>query len=192
MNDAPRSARAEVRIPGVTSAAPALSSDLAPLRAQLLHAVQRVCPPWLAAQREDIVQAALLRVLKTLEGRESIAPLPSSYLWKAAYSATVDEIRRARRRPEVALDEVPVVESLADGGTDPFEDQAVRELGAAIRECLAGLGEPRRIVVGFHLMGHKVGEMVNLLGWDEKRLRNLLSRGLVDLRRCLAERGVQP
>lgn len=192
MNDAPRSARAEVRIPGVTSAAPALGSDLAPLRAQLLHAVRRVCPPWLAAQREDIVQAALLRVLKTLEGRESIAPLPSSYLWKAAYSATVDEIRRARRRPEVPIDELPVAESATAAAADPYGDQSLRELGAAIRECLARLGEARRVVVGFHLMGHKVGEMVNLLGWDEKRLRNLLSRGLVDLRSCLAARGLQP
>lgn len=187
-----RQVRAVVGNPGGDpSPAPHLP-DLGHVRAQLMRTVQHVCPAWLSAQREDIVQAALLRVLNSLEGRESNAGLPSSYLWKAAYSATVDEIRRARRRPEVPLDELPVAERVTDAAAGPDGDQSLRELGAAIRECLSRVGEARRVVVGFHLMGHKVGEMVNLLGWDEKRLRNLLSRGLLDLRRCLSERGLTP
>jgi DNA-directed RNA polymerase specialized sigma24 family protein len=85
--------------PGV--AAPA---DFREIRDRLERAVHRVCPAWLRASAEDIVQNALLRVLEIEKTRESSTPLPSSYLWKVAYSATVDEIRRLRRRPEVAWD----------------------------------------------------------------------------------------
>lgn len=192
MRDRGRKALSAVGGPTGGSQAPLDAVDLDRLRAQLMRAVQRVCPAWLSAQREDIVQAALLRVLNSLKERESNPRLPASYIWKAAYSVTVDEIRRARRRPEVPLEELPPAESVAGATAGPYDVQVLRELGAAIRECLTRLGEARRVAVGFHLMGHKVGEMVTLLGWDEKRLRNLLSRGLADLRCCLSERGLQP
>jgi DNA-directed RNA polymerase specialized sigma24 family protein len=52
-----------------------------------------------------VVQAALMRVVEASKRREGDAPLRASYLWKAAYTATVDEIRRRRRRREVALEE---------------------------------------------------------------------------------------
>jgi len=63
-----------------------------------------VCPGWLADRRDDIVQAALIRV-SNIAAREGNAPLGASYLWKAAYSATVDEIRRVRRLRETTLED---------------------------------------------------------------------------------------
>ena len=53
----------------------------------------RTCPPWLADQRDDIVQNALLRVMKVLE-REEEGIRTASYLWRVAYSAVVTEIRK--------------------------------------------------------------------------------------------------
>src|SRR5688572_12662708 len=75
-------------------------SDLAEVRDRLAGAIGRMCPAWLQAQRDDIVQAALLRVTAALDRGEGKADLNASYLWRVAYSATIDEIRKARARRE--------------------------------------------------------------------------------------------
>jgi DNA-directed RNA polymerase specialized sigma24 family protein len=75
--------------------------DLERMRSHLTRSVDRVCPPWLAAFKDDIVQNAMIRVLQILEKDEHNLSPPASYVWKVAYSATVDQIRRIRRRKEV-------------------------------------------------------------------------------------------
>ena len=143
--------------------------------------------------REDIVQNSLMRVMKALERRESNPAPPASYLWKVAYSATVDQIRRIRRRHEVPLEEPGHGKpTLATTSSNPFEDRSLRELGRATQDCLSTIAESRRLVVGFHLLGHTVSEMKKMLDANEKRVRNLLYRGLTDLRSCLSGKGFQP
>ena len=78
-------------------------------------------------------------------------PVAASYLWKATYSATVDEIRRVRRRRESALDELPGSDLHAPEHSNPDRRAASRETGAAIRECLGGLIRDRRLAVTLHL-----------------------------------------
>ena len=90
--------------------APAI--DYHRLRRQLLRSVTRVCPPWLVDRREDIVQASLMRVMKALDRERSGSSPPASYVWKVAYSATIDEIRKIRRRREVPLE--PAVQESPD------------------------------------------------------------------------------
>ena len=81
--------------------------DYTKLRADLVRAVARLCPLWLSNQRDDVVQAALLRIMHVIEKQPDVAegyrPLPTSNLYKAAHSALVDEIRRVRRRHETDL-----------------------------------------------------------------------------------------
>ena len=166
--------------------------EYAKIRERLVRSVRHVCPAWLRDRADDIVQNALIRVLEISRVRESSSPVPSSYLWKVAYSATVDEIRRLRRRPEVSW------EDAERGGSEPPDpvgpagpeaDMALEELGAASEACLGALPEARRTVVGFHLLGYSAGEIAASLGRGEKSVRNLLHRGLVALRRCLAGKG---
>jgi RNA polymerase sigma-70 factor (ECF subfamily) len=166
--------------------------EYAKIRERLVRSVRHVCPAWLRDRADDIVQNALIRVLEISRTRESSNSVPSSYLWKVAYSATMDEIRRLRRRPEVSW------EDAERGGPDPADpvdpagpeaDMALDELGAASEACLATLPEARRMVVGFHLLGYSAGEIAASLGWGEKSVRNLLHRGLVALRQCLTGKG---
>jgi DNA-directed RNA polymerase specialized sigma24 family protein len=42
-----------------------------------------------------------------------------------------------------------------------------------------------------HLMGHSRDEIAQLLGWTEAKTRNLLYRGLADVREWLVAEGVQ-
>lgn len=164
------------------------------MRAALARAVARVCPHWLADHAEDLVQVALMRVMEVRRRTEGSAQFTSFYLRKAAYSALVDEIRRRRRRHEVPLEdgESGMPPTPVAGGSSPEERNAGREIGRAIRDCLARLIEPRRWAAGLHLQGHSVPEVSRLMGWSAKKAENLVYRGLADLRQCLVEKGVTP
>jgi RNA polymerase sigma-70 factor (ECF subfamily) len=163
---------------------------VAELRADLARAVHRVCPPWLADRSEDLVQVALMRVIEVEKRSEGKAELSSFYLHKVARSALIDEIRRLRRRQEVALDEAVAETQPAAGSPDPERTAAGHELGRAIQNCLGRLIRPRQAAVTLHLLGHGVPEAARLLGWSVKKAENLVYRGLADLRGCLEMAGI--
>ena len=167
------------------------------LAATMARAVRRQCPPWLADQAQDIAQAALAKIVALDKAAEGKRPLTTFYLHKAAHSALVDEIRRRKRRREVSI------EAPTEGGEEarPFEPRAhgdpeshasYRQLGSAIRACLAAASRDRRLAVVLYLQGHSVPEASRILGWDVKRTENLVYRGLADLRQCLLGKGHQP
>jgi RNA polymerase sigma-70 factor (ECF subfamily) len=54
------------------------------------------------------------------------------------------------------------------------------------------LPESRRAVVRMHLAGYERDEIAELLGWSEPKTRNLLYRGLADLREILESWGIRP
>ncbi len=165
------------------------------LQRRLAPAIRRICPPELAAHADDLVQLAVLRVLRAAPDhreREGAEPVPTSYLWRVAYTTVIDELRRVRgehaKRDHAAAagaaapSPPPSPESIAQGA----------RIGAAIRECLEALEQDRRRAVVLHLQGHSVPETASLLGWVRKRAENLVYRGLGDLRRCLASKGFEP
>lgn len=171
-----------------------LSADdqlLTELRRRLSQAVFRVCPAWLASHAEDIVQTAMMRVLEAARKRgEGNPDLSSLYVEKAAYSATVDEIRRYRRqREDRSTGESSTQETVSDHA-NPETLAAAREIAAGIGQCLLALASARRLVVTLRLQGHSVPEVAMLLRWRMKRTENLVYRGLADLRRCLVAKGL--
>ena len=161
----------------------------AELKARLEHCVDRVCKGSLAAHRDDIVQAAWMRASALLERGEGSKLGQASYLWKVAHSAAMDEVRRVRRRGEVALDDEVSATAETPWVDDPEAIAASRQLGVAITGCLQEMVEDRRIAVALYLRGHGVPEASDLLGWDRKRTENLVYRGLADLRGCLTRKG---
>jgi RNA polymerase sigma-70 factor, ECF subfamily len=187
----PRPWRASVSQQPVLSAE--LLDRLPEVRQKLTVAVRRTCPPWLAAQAEDLVQAAMVKIVDLAARSAEPQEITAAYLWRVAYCAVVDEIRRQRRRREVPL------LGEADGAVEPPAATPGPErragssaIGRAIVECLARLLPGRRQAVTLHLLGHTVSETARLLGWSGKRADNNVYRGLSDLRGCLAGKGVTP
>lgn len=163
------------------------------LRRELTKAVVRICPRWLSDAVEDLVQAALVRVLELRRRREENVELSSFYLRKVAFSALIDEIRRRGRRPEVPLaTEDGEIDPPAEGTADPERRLAGRQLGRAIYDCLATLVVPRRRALALHLQGHSVPDIGRILGFRTKQADNLVYRGMADLRSCLGRRGITP
>ena len=167
--------------------------DYADFRGRLEVTVRRICPRWLTGREDDLVQVALLKVMEIDRKSEKSREFSASYLWRAAHSALIDEIRRHRRRQEVALEEA------ADGGATftavepgPEKEAVGRALGREVWDCLGQLVRPRRLAVTLHLEGYAASEAAPLLGWKTKKVYNLVHRGLQDLRDCLQLKGFGP
>ena len=168
------------------------TEDYPKLREDIARAISRVCPSWLVDRRDDLVQVAMMKVMEVQRKSEGNRELSASYLYRAAHSALVDEIRRIRRRREVALEVDGGNEGHAVAHENPERSAAAEEIGRGIRECLKSMRRERRQAVALHLQGHRIAEAARLLDCAEKRAENLVYRGLADLRRCLEAKGFEP
>lgn len=142
---------------------------------------------------DEAVQDLRLRIWKSLGTAELIRRANPSYIYRAAISASIDIIRRRRaRRFEVATSDEDIADALPDPRRSADEGLEGREVSAAIHRAVALLAESRRAVVRMHLAGYERDEIGDLLGWSEAKTRNLLYRGLADLRQTLESWGIRP
>jgi RNA polymerase sigma-70 factor (ECF subfamily) len=138
-----------------------------------------------------------MRVMHVVEAQTSDVDRPrslaTSYLYRVAHSALVDEIRRIRRRREEELPD-DKVETYVDGSDAPNPERlaASQEVGRGIQNCLSRMNRDRRLAVTLYLQGHTVPEAARILDWSAKRTENLVYRGLADLRECLMAKGMRP
>jgi RNA polymerase sigma-70 factor (ECF subfamily) len=166
--------------------------DYEEIRATLVRAVASLCPGWMTDRRDDLVQQAMMKLLRHEEKGE-LNPAPkASYLWKVAHSVTVDEIRSVRRKRETSLDSAESEPNDRLEDERAGQDRAMWELGHAIRECLGTLESRRRRVVALHILGHSLPETAEHSGWRYDQVRNILYRGLKQLRFCLTGKGFAP
>jgi len=168
-----------------------VDEEFADIRRKLEQAVATVCPYLPADEKDDVVQAACLRLLKIQQKNEGEREFSASYLWKVAYSALIDETRRRRRRREDPLVQ-EMLDTTVHAPGNPEREAAAREVGSAIQGCLQRLVRTRRLAVTLYLQGHGVPESAQLLGWKRKKVENLVYRGLADLRHCLDIKGIKP
>jgi RNA polymerase sigma factor (sigma-70 family) len=167
----------------------------------LRQTIARVCPKDLGIQFDDIEQEARLRLWRAIEAERKIN-FYGSYIYRIVVSVTINAIRRAKVRREEQLrlaedgaDEDaaevnPII--LAAGAENSPEAQAEREeLLRKVEEAMARLPESRRLAVGLHLKGMTAGEIADLMGWSEPKVRNLVYRGLNDLRGKLRRAGIE-
>jgi len=154
-----------------------------------------VCPRELGISCEDIEQEAWVSVWHALKGEREIA-YPASYIYKAGVSAASRAVRRARSRREESLQEddandAPARPLPAPIKESPHEAAERSECRTKIAAALAQLPENRRAAVGLHLRGLTTSEIGTLLQWSEPKARNLVHRGLKDLRAALRSMGIE-
>lgn len=137
---------------------------------------------------DGLLQDVRIRLWRAHPEGEEIARLPTSYVYRTAMAAAVDLLRQ-RRRTWSALPLEEATNSSAAAGMAADAPALAHDLGAAIDRALASMVESRRVVVRLHLMGYPRDEIVRVLGWDDGRVRNLLYRGMDDLRERLTRMG---
>jgi len=139
---------------------------------------------------DEVVQELRLRMWKSLGTAELIRRAKASYIYRAAISASIDIIRRRRARK---VDAAPL-DDYGDMMADPHRSVDARlegeEVTAAVHRAVSLLAESRRAVVRMYLAGYDREEISALLGWTEAKTRNLLYRGLADLRKTLESWGI--
>jgi RNA polymerase sigma-70 factor (ECF subfamily) len=162
------------------------------LRRDLAKALTSLCPPALADRRDDLLQSAMMRVVELQRRDPERARLSPAYLYRVAYTALIDELRRVGRRREVALEDVEAMPVQPAAPGDPERAAGSAQIARAVRDCLQKLVQDRRLAVTLHLQGHTVPEAAALLGWEGKRTENLIYRGLSALRACLSTKGIEP
>jgi RNA polymerase sigma-70 factor (ECF subfamily) len=167
----------------------------------LRQTIARICPKDLGIQFDDIEQEARLRLWRAIESEKEIN-FHGSYIYKIVVSVTINAIRRAKARREEQLrlaedaeaenaTEAPPI-TLTAGAENSPEAQAEREeLLRKVEEAMARLPENRRLAVGLHLKGMTTNEIADLMGWSEPKARNLVYRGLKDLRSELRAMGIE-
>ena len=148
-------------------------------------AVGRVAGPQSPSIAEDVEQNVLTALWRAMPD-EQIPTHPSSYLYRSAVRETVRAMKGARRVPNVELDE-----GQHDPRPAPDHLLETKELGGVIRSALSTLSPDRRRAVRAHLMGFDVREIMAMQNWPYNKARNLIARGMADLRHALERRGVR-
>ncbi|MBC8090267.1 MAG: sigma-70 family RNA polymerase sigma factor [Phycisphaerae bacterium] len=136
-----------------------------------------------------LIQEVRIRLWRAHASSEEIGRLPTSYVYRTAITAALDLVRKRRRNEdrEPSLDTAPMAALVSRNAAD--SDALASDLGAAIMRELNTMVEARRVVVRMHLAGYERDEMTSLLGWSDAKVRNLLYRGLQDLRARLTTAG---
>ena len=158
------------------------------VRARLAQAVRRFAPHWMGDQLDDLVQTAVMRILRGPPSWTLDPPL----LRRIAYSVVIDELRRRKRRPEVEMSPSMPDRIVNSGELSPETRVHGAGVGESVVAAVHGLSDDRRRAVTLYLQDHTVPEIADLLGWDRKRASNCVYRGLADLREVLEVRGVLP
>ncbi|HEX4905058.1 MAG TPA: sigma-70 family RNA polymerase sigma factor [Acidimicrobiales bacterium] len=135
------------------------------------------------ADAQDLVQDVLLRVRRGLETYR-----PGSlegWLSRITTNAFLDDVRRRKRRPTVALPEDAERVLTADD-PDPDELLAARSLPADIQQALLALPEDFRVaVVLCDVVGLQYDEIADDLGIPIGTVRSRIHRGRAQLREAL-------
>ena len=153
-------------------------------RQLLRKAIGKTVPNAAAYDVDDIEQEACARVLKALRQGSQIQSM-DSYVYRIGVTAAIDSLRKVRRRRESLIDDASqVFAEQADAPAVPTPDAALeidRRLQIA-RRFIQQLSGNRQAAVVLHLQGHSIEEIARHLGWTENKARNLVYRGMSDLK----------
>jgi RNA polymerase sigma-70 factor (ECF subfamily) len=129
------------------------------------------------ADAEDATQHALMaivRALPTFDGRSKF----STWAYRIATNAALDEVRRVRRRP------IPAEDPFVSSGSVPLTTDSTRDGSSAVesqmvvREALAALPEEfRTVIVLRHIADLDYDEIAETLDVPVGTVRSRLSRG---------------
>lgn len=136
---------------------------------------------------DDVEQRVALNLWRRISREQNIHH-PASYLYRAAVRETVHVIREEQRREEETRSAGNAPEP--EGPASPAELLEAKRLGGEIMKVLKTLQPKRERAVRAHLAGFSVAEIMRMYDWSYNTARNLIARGMGDLRAGLRERGI--
>ncbi len=135
---------------------------------------------------DEVLQRVAEALWRQLQRGEQTIEQPASYLYRCAIRETIRLLRREAAEGPVELDPISPI---ADDGPGPEDALRARRLHEATDAALAELPPDRAAAARAHLAGFAVEEIMRLHGWPYQKARNLIARGMADLRGALQRRG---
>jgi DNA-directed RNA polymerase specialized sigma24 family protein len=131
----------------------------------------------------DEVQQRIAEALwKRLQSEKEIED-PAAYIYRCAIRETLKLLREDIA--DVELETVAVL----PGTASPANDLYQRRLATAIEEAFAAMAADRVLAVRGHLAGFTAEEIMRMHDWPYHKARNLIARGMIDLRAALTAKG---
>ncbi|HET6870677.1 MAG TPA: RNA polymerase sigma-70 factor [Solirubrobacteraceae bacterium] len=129
------------------------------------------------AEAEDVVQEALLRVHRALDGGERIES-PRAFVATVTTRLAIDELRSARARRERYVGEWLPEPIVTDGPDDPARQAEMADsLSLAMLVLLESLSPEQRAVLLLHdVFDYGYDEIARIVGKSEVNVRQLASR----------------
>ena len=138
---------------------------------------------------DDISQEVKIKLWNVLIDEKKIYSYPS-YIKKIVNSCVIDQIRKSRRQEGVISNEKR--KKISDRCSFyKKHDSSESELKNMVGEAVESLMDSRRRVVKLFLLNMTLEEISIFLDWSEAKTRNLLYRGLDDLKKKLKEKGIE-
>ncbi len=146
--------------------------------------VQSFNPQKLGIDPEDLVQEIRIKLWKILKSDKKIQNY-SSYIRRVINSIIIDQIRASRRYEKII--DLEKRRNLQDHGISNVSFRIRKDVQLAFNSLI----ESRRKVVRWFLFGLDINEISKILKIDETKTKNLLYRGLNDLKNILKFKGIE-
>jgi RNA polymerase sigma-70 factor (ECF subfamily) len=151
-------------------------------------AARRTCPALQDADIDEVIQRASLRLHQIIDSGRRVDN-GAAYLYRMGANLALDLLRELERRQRLELQAAELTEPALDGVAGPEAEQSARELAQSIEQVLQTLPRRRAEVLRLHLMGYRPDEIADALDLSWLNTRNLLYRGLRQLKAGLRDRG---
>ncbi len=142
--------------------------------------VRRLLQGRLSYAQDDVKQEVAVALWKRLQDAAPIEH-PTSYIYIAARREAI----RLLKQEAAKYAEVERADDPASPAPGPLSLLERRELGEKIEKAIGRLHPDRARAVRAHLRGLNVREIMAMSGWSYQTARNLIARGLSDLRDAL-------
>jgi len=151
--------------------------------------IQRFNPQEDGIDPEDICQDVKIKIWKLIKDEKKINYF-SSYLKKIINTTVIDQIRKLKKQESIIIQEK---RNLIAQHKDYYRQNKVNysHLNISIDNALESLIESRKKVVKLFLLNMSIDEISIFLHWSKDKTRNLLYRGLADLKAYLKEEGIE-
>ena len=147
--------------------------------------IQRYNLPKYGLDPDDVLQDVKIRIWKLIRSERKIV-YPASYIKKIVSSAVIDQLRKRRREDNLFQKEK---QRCISEQKFSYRGEAIRKrvLEEIVGRAVERLIDSRRQVVKLYLLNLNIREISSYLEWSQDKTRNLLYRGLADLRKSLKD-----
>ncbi|TET69718.1 MAG: RNA polymerase sigma factor [Candidatus Aminicenantes bacterium] len=138
---------------------------------------------------EDISQEVKIKIWKILEDEKKIKNF-ASYIRKIINSSVIDTFRKLKREKGIYIHEKHkwISEQKSNYQNNILLNDSTKKI---IDGAMESLIESRRRAVKLFLLNMTIEEIAIYLQWSKDKTRNLLYRGLSDLKKTLKEKGIE-